>query len=104
MEIVVVGHLSRDLIITPETRRELLGGGTAYAMLSPKIGAFGSGIISRVGSDFDESYKISLIASGLNLTGLHYEGSHTTRFVNEYDAISDFAFVSLFNKVDFQQK
>ena len=86
MEIVVVGHLSRDLIITPETRRELLGGGTAYAMLSPKIGAFGSGIISRVGSDFDESYKISLIASGLNLTGLHYEGSHTTRFVNEYDA------------------
>ena len=86
MEIVVVGHLSRDLIITPETTRELLGGGTAYAMLAPKIGAFGAGIISKVGSDFDESYKITLIASGLNLTGLHYEGVHTTRFVNEYDA------------------
>ena len=86
MEIVVVGHLSRDLIITPETRRELLGGGTAYAMLAPANGAFGAGIISKVGSDFDESYKIELIASGLNLTGLYYEGDHTTRFVNEYDA------------------
>ncbi|MGY5855353.1 MAG: PfkB family carbohydrate kinase [Candidatus Thorarchaeota archaeon] len=86
MEIVVVGHLSRDLIITPETRRELLGGGSAYAMLAPAIGAFGAGIISKVGFDFDESYKIQLIASGLNLTGLYYEGNHTTRFVNEYDA------------------
>ena len=86
MEIVVVGHLSRDLIITPETRQEMLGGGTAYAMLAPAIGAFGTGIISKVGLDFDEFYKISLMASGLNLIGLHYEGDHTTRFVNEYDA------------------
>lgn len=85
MEIVVVGHLSRDLVITPEFRRELLGGGPAYAMLAPKIGAFGAGIISKVGSDFDESYKITLMASGLNITGLYYEGEHTTRFVNEYD-------------------
>jgi sugar/nucleoside kinase (ribokinase family) len=85
MEIVIVGHLSRDLIITPESRQELLGGGTAYAMLAPKIGAFGAGIISKVGSDFDESYKIALMTSGLNLLGLHYEGDITTRFVNEYD-------------------
>jgi sugar/nucleoside kinase (ribokinase family) len=85
MEIVIVGHLSRDLIITPESQQELLGGGTAYAMLAPKIGAFGAGIISKVGSDFDESYKIALMTSGLNLLGLHYEGDITTRFVNEYD-------------------
>jgi len=86
MEIVVVGHLSRDLIVTPETTREMLGGGPAYAMLAPAIGAFGTGIISKVGLDFNESYKTTLISSGLNLTGLYYEGSHTTRFVNEYDA------------------
>lgn len=86
MEIVVVGHLSRDLIITPETRKEVLGGGSAYAMLAPAIGAFGSGIISKVGLDFNESYKTTLTSSGLNLTGLYYEGDHTTRFVNEYDA------------------
>jgi sugar/nucleoside kinase (ribokinase family) len=86
MEIVVVGHLSRDLIITPETRREVLGGSTAYAMLAPSIGAFGAGIVSKVGLDFNENYKISLISSGLNLSGLHYEGSQTTRFINKYDA------------------
>ncbi len=86
MELLVVGHLSRDLIITPEYTREALGGGAAYAMLAPAIGAFGTGIISKVGLDFDESYKAILITSGLNLTGLYYDGAHTTRFVNEYNA------------------
>ncbi|MFW9787027.1 MAG: carbohydrate kinase family protein [Candidatus Thorarchaeota archaeon] len=86
MELVVVGHLSRDLIVTPEARRETLGGAPAYAMLAPAIGAFGAGVVSKVGSDFDESYKIDLISSGLNLSGLHYQGDHTTRFVNEYNA------------------
>ncbi|MHA3962611.1 MAG: PfkB family carbohydrate kinase [Candidatus Thorarchaeota archaeon SMTZ1-45] len=85
MDIVVVGHLSRDLIVTPETRKEMLGGAPAYAMLAPKIGAFGAGIVSKVGLDFELNYKIDLISSGLNLTGLHYEGHHSTRFVNEYD-------------------
>ena len=85
MEIVVVGHLSRDLIVTPETRTEMLGGGTAYAMLAPAIGAFGAGIVTKVGSDFNATYKIDLIASGLNLAGFHQEGPKTTRFINEYD-------------------
>ena len=85
MEIVVVGHLSRDLIITPELSREALGGAPAYAMLAPAIGAFEAGTVSKVGSDFDEPYKIELIGSGLNLTGLHYQGARTTRFINEYD-------------------
>jgi len=81
----VVGHLSRDLIVTPETRTEMLGGGTAYAMLAPAIGAFGAGIVTKVGSDFNATYKIDLIASGLNLAGFHQEGPKTTRFINEYD-------------------
>lgn len=86
MEIVVVGHLSRDLIVTPETRKELLGGAPAYAMLAPKIGAFGAGIISKVGFDFDSRYKTDLSSSGLDLAGLHYEGDCSTRFVNIYNA------------------
>lgn len=85
----MVGHLSRDLIITPETRREAIGGGSAYAMLAPKIGAFGAGIVSKVGIDFEDAYKVSLISSGLDLSGLHYEGVETTRFVNEYDATGE---------------
>ncbi len=49
MEIVVVGHLSRDLIVTPEYERESLGGGTAYAMIAPHLGALAAGIVTRVG-------------------------------------------------------
>ncbi len=85
MEIVIVGHLSRDLIITPETKREALGGGTAYAMLAPAIGAFGAAIISRVGEDFEDKYRNTLESSGLDLSGLQTSGDNTTRFVNEYD-------------------
>jgi sugar/nucleoside kinase (ribokinase family) len=85
MDIVVVGHLSRDLIITPETKREALGGGTAYAMLAPSLNAFDAGIISRVGEDFEQEYWKTLESSGLVLTGLQKSGSKSTRFVNKYD-------------------
>jgi len=87
MEIVVVGHLSRDLIITPETRREVLGGGPAYAMLAPAIGALGAGIISKVGKDFEQEYLETLESSGLDLLGLRTEGEFSTRFINEYNKL-----------------
>jgi sugar/nucleoside kinase (ribokinase family) len=85
MDIVIVGHLSRDQIITPETKRESLGGGTAYAMIAPSLDAFNAGIISKVGEDFEEEYWNTLQASGLNLTGVRVSGSKSTRFVNKYD-------------------
>ncbi len=85
MDIVVVGHLSRDLIITPETKSEALGGGTAYAMLAPSLNAFDAGIISSVGEDFEQEYWKTLKSSGLVLTGLRKSGSESTRFVNKYD-------------------
>lgn len=85
MEIVVVGHFSRDLIITPEFTREALGGGVAYAMLAPALGALGAGIVSRVGQDFEQEYIDVLRASGLDLTGLRTSGPHTTRCVNKYN-------------------
>jgi len=86
MEIVVVGHLSRDLIITPDTKREALGGGTAYAMLAPKLDAFTAGIVSKVGHDFDKKYLTTLKSSGLDLSGLQKESRKSTRFVNKYDS------------------
>ena len=85
MEIVVVGHLSRDLIVMPNTRTEALGGSTAYAMLAPSIGAFGAGIVTKVGTDFEDSYYITLRSTGLDLSGFITEGPKSTRFVNKYD-------------------
>ena len=89
MEIVVVGHLSRDLIITSESSQEALGGGTAYAMLAPALGAFGAGIISKVGADFEDAYRTTLKDSGLDLSGLTTEGMTSTRFVNQYDTFGN---------------
>ena len=89
MDIVVVGHLSRDLIITPKTDREALGGGTAYAMLAPSLNAFDAGIISKVGEDFEHEYWNTLESSGLVLTGLRKSGSKSTRFVNKYDTMGN---------------
>lgn len=89
MELVVVGHLSRDLIITPDARRETLGGSAAYAMIAPSIGALGAGIVSKVGADFEHHYLGTLENAGLDLSGLHVEGLHSTRFVNIYDEIGE---------------
>lgn len=86
MDIVVVGHLSRDLIITPEIKREALGGGTAYAMLAPALDVFATGIVSKVGEDFEKEYWSVLESSGLNLAGLQRVGQKSTRFVNKYDS------------------
>ncbi|MHA2140845.1 MAG: carbohydrate kinase family protein [Candidatus Thorarchaeota archaeon] len=85
MEIVAVGHLSRDLTITPERRIETLGGGPAYAMIAPKIGALGAGIISCVGEDFEEEHIETLKSAGLNVSGIQKRGARSTRFINEYD-------------------
>ncbi len=84
MDLTVVGHLSRDLIITPETQREAIGGGTAYAMLGPSIGAK-TRIVSKVGQDFEEEYLSVLRNSGLDLSTLHQKSGKSTRFVNRYD-------------------
>jgi len=86
VDIVVVGHLSRDLLVTPKTTREALGGGTAYAMLAPSLGISKCGIVSCVGNDFDEEYMRALAKSGLDMTGINQDGPHTTRFINQYDS------------------
>ncbi len=85
MEIVVIGHLSRDLVITPESRTETIGGGPAYAMIAPKIGALGAGIVSCVGEDFEDDYLNTLGNAGLNVSGVQKRGEKSTRFINEYD-------------------
>ena len=85
MEIVVIGHLSRDLIITPESRTETIGGGPAYAMIAPKIGALGVGVLSCIGADFEEEYIDTLRTAGLNVSGIQKRGEKSTRFINEYD-------------------
>ena len=89
MEIVVVGHLSRDLLVMPNYTREVLGGGTTYAMLAPALGAIGCGIVSKVGEDFDHKYVEDLKVAAVDVDGLHVTGPCSTRFVNVYDKLGN---------------
>jgi sugar/nucleoside kinase (ribokinase family) len=86
LDLAVVGHLSRDLLITQGFRKELLGGGTAYASLGVALGA-DTGIVSVVGADFEDEYRQALSRMGLNTQGLHTRGECSTRFINEYDEL-----------------
>ena len=88
MDITVIGHLSRDLLITPTLRREALGGGPAYAMLAPAIGCQ-AGIVTVVGHDFENEYEAVLHQSGLDMTGFKRTDSISTRFINKYDTNGD---------------
>ncbi len=86
MDILVIGHLSRDLLITPTITRETLGGGAAYATIAPKLGVHNAGIVSKIGDDFEPEYLAYLSKSNLNLDGLVVDGPVSTRFVNTYDS------------------
>jgi sugar/nucleoside kinase (ribokinase family) len=83
-DLIVVGHLTIDLIKFGEMERKEMGGPPAYAMAGPALGMKNIGIVSRVGRDFPQTYYHRLVASGLNLTGLLRNGD-TTHFTNIYN-------------------
>jgi sugar/nucleoside kinase (ribokinase family) len=54
-------------------------------MMAPALGAFGVGIVTRVGADFEPKYINDLKSSGLDISGLRPAGLKSTRFVNQYN-------------------
>jgi sugar/nucleoside kinase (ribokinase family) len=83
-DLIVVGHLTIDLIKFGEIERKEMGGPPAYAMAGTTLGLKNIGIVSRVGRDFPQPYYDRLVDSGLNLNGLLRNGE-TTQFTNIYD-------------------
>lgn len=64
----------------------MLSGTPVYAASASTLGATGTGIISRVGTDFDDSMMSKLVTSGLDTSGLLRTNSATTQIVTrEYD-------------------
>jgi sugar/nucleoside kinase (ribokinase family) len=55
-------------------------------MLGPALDSYATGIVSKVGEDFEQEYWNTLKSSGLDLTGFHRIGTRSTRFVNKYDS------------------
>ncbi|MFW9914692.1 MAG: hypothetical protein ACFFGZ_03690, partial [Candidatus Thorarchaeota archaeon] len=79
-DIIVVGHFSKDTIITPEARREAMGGVPAYSLFLTNW-RLKLGIVSKCGPDFLIQYGAEIRKAGPILVA---SGKKTTEFVNKY--------------------
>jgi sugar/nucleoside kinase (ribokinase family) len=85
-DLIVLGHLTHDIIVTPDGKiHEALGGVAAYtALVAAQLDAT-VGIIAKVGNDFKEEYIKKLEKSNINLLGLSRVKEKTTTFQNSYN-------------------
>jgi len=84
--LIVFGHLTHDVIITPEGVHEALGGVATYTSLAAaRLGAT-VGVVAKVGSDFKREYLEYLRKGRIDLSGFKMVNGKTTVFENIYDA------------------
>ncbi len=81
MELVIVGHIYRDMIVRPDGKREALAGAPVYATTAASLGAVGVGIVSCVGTDFSDSDTTRLINMGVDTSALYRRGAVTTQVI-----------------------
>ncbi|NWF95785.1 MAG: carbohydrate kinase family protein [Candidatus Thorarchaeota archaeon] len=68
--------------MTPKGREEeRLGGAPVYAASAQTLGAVGTGIVSCVGTDFDDIHVAHLASCGIVTTGLYRRGPHSTQII-----------------------
>lgn len=80
-DLVIVGHFSKDIIITPEIRIEAMGGVPAYSLFLTKWN-IKIGIVSKCGPDFLARYGERIRKAGPVLAT---SGDKTTEFVTKYN-------------------
>ncbi len=85
-DLIVVGHLTYDLIVNPgKERSKALGGVVTYtAIAAARLGAK-VGIVTKVGADFREKDLDCFKKANVDLKGLRVAGADTTVFENVYD-------------------
>lgn len=86
LDLIVVGNLAYDDIITPFDRRQrVFGGSVAYAALcAAKLGQK-VGLVSKVGQDYDLSDLTPLVQADVDVSGVKQVDGATTRFECVYD-------------------
>jgi len=86
LDLVVVGNLAYDDIITPFDRRQrVFGGSVAYAALCAARLDQKVGVVSKVGRDYDMSDLSPLSQAGVDTAGVQQVDGATTRFECVYD-------------------
>ena len=83
-DLLVVGSLGLDTIITPERQvSEVLGGSSTYFALA--AGFFANvKLVSVVGTDFPDEYRSLLAERGIDLEGLEVAAGKTFRWTGRY--------------------
>jgi sugar/nucleoside kinase (ribokinase family) len=85
-DLIVVGNLAYDDIITPfERRQKVFGGSVAYAALCAARLGQKVGVVSKVGRDYDMSDLTPLCQAGVDVAGVKQVDGATTRFECVYD-------------------
>lgn len=86
LDLIVVGNLAYDDIITPFDRRQrVFGGSVAYAALCAARLGQKVGVVSKVGRDYDMSDLNRLSQAGVDVRGVKQADGTTTRFECVYD-------------------
>ena len=86
LDLIVVGNLAYDDIITPFDRQQrVFGGSVAYAALCAARLGQKVGMVSKVGRDYDMSDLTPLSQAGVDLAGVKQVDSATTCFECVYD-------------------
>jgi sugar/nucleoside kinase (ribokinase family) len=86
LDLIVVGNLAYDDIITPFDRQQrVFGGSVAYAALCAARLGQKVGVVSKVGQDYDMSDLAPLYQAGVDMAGVKQVDGGTTRFECVYD-------------------
>jgi len=85
-DLIVFGHITHDIIVTPDKRTcKTLGGVATYTSLTAaKLGVI-VGIVTKVGMDFRDEHLEYLRRPNVDLLGLNLGTGKTTAFENAYD-------------------
>jgi len=84
MRLVVVGNLTRDIIVTPHGSEESMGGSACYCSLAAAKMGYRVLAVARAGRDYSRSWLEELRAGGVELEV--DAAPCTTTFVNTYGA------------------
>lgn len=87
-DLIIVGHFTIDLILSPKipTPKPNLGGAPTYVSLAARKLDAQVSVVSKVGEDFSDEYFALLNANTVDLSGLKkVKGTSTTKFVLRYE-------------------
>lgn len=83
-DLVVVGHIAIDRVITADGSRTQLGGPPTYVSLVARRLGLDIGVVTKVGGDLPSSFRWELREMGIDLQGRMVEDAETTRFILDY--------------------